>query len=69
MIWKASPEVSGGRQGLGFMFIEKFQRKDGSKWIDVPVAADEKRTQDLPRRGRINDMHNSHRSLKKKALF
>lgn len=38
MVWEPAPEVSGGRQGLGLMFIHKLERQDGTKWIDMPVA-------------------------------
>lgn len=38
LVWKPAPEVSGGRLGLGLMFIQKLERKDGAKWIELPVA-------------------------------
>ncbi len=38
MVWKPAPEVSGGRRGLGLMFIQKLERQDGAKWIAVSVA-------------------------------
>ena len=38
MVWKPDPSVSGGRRGLGLMFIQKLERQDVAKWIDMPVA-------------------------------
>lgn len=38
MVRKPAPEVSGGHRGLGLMFIQKLERQDGTKWIDMPVA-------------------------------
>jgi hypothetical protein len=38
MVRKPAPEVSGGHPGLGLMFIQKLEGRDGTKWIDMPVA-------------------------------
>jgi hypothetical protein len=37
LIWKPDPKVSGGRSGLGLMFIQKLERRSGSTWVDMPV--------------------------------
>jgi hypothetical protein len=38
LVWKPAPEVFGRGLGLGLMFIQKLERKDGGKWIELPVA-------------------------------
>jgi hypothetical protein len=51
MVWKPAPDVSGGKRGLGIMFIQKLERQDGTKWIDMPVAPMMKREPQTCREG------------------
>ena len=37
LVWKPDPKVSGGRSGIGLMFIQKLERKSGTTWVDMPV--------------------------------
>ena len=37
MVSTPDPKVPGGRRGLGLLFIQKLERRDGAKWIDMPV--------------------------------
>ncbi len=38
LIWFPDATMPGGKMGLGLMFLQKLERKEGAKWIDVPVA-------------------------------
>ncbi len=38
MVWSPAREISGGRRGLGLMFIRKLGREDKTTWVEMPVA-------------------------------
>ncbi len=37
MIAKPDPRVPGGRRVLALLFMQTLERRDGARWIDVPV--------------------------------
>jgi hypothetical protein len=39
LAWTPDARIAGGRVGLGLMFIQKLERRDGMTWTDLPVAA------------------------------
>ena len=38
MIWKPGLSVPGGPLGLGLIFIDRLERREGAKWIELPVG-------------------------------
>jgi hypothetical protein len=37
MVLTPDKNMPGGRRGLGLLFVQKLERRDGVNWIDVPV--------------------------------
>ena len=38
MIWKATPELIHERIGFSLTYIQKLERQDGEKWVEVPIT-------------------------------
>lgn len=38
MIWKSTPELTHGRIGFGLTYIQKLERQDGDKWVEIPLT-------------------------------